>query len=140
MARYFRNSFNPLTMRYDDGTSPSTQWRYVIAAVPFVQIAWLSLFAVVLLPGYDPFDLTFAGFEGTTAVLVALFVPTALLTLALPVAVYRDVTYLEEAGTIREDSDRHRFVMGALAGLFVPGLSALVSTYYLYRRGGTRRV
>ena len=118
----------------DTTSKPTTRWRYVIALTPIVRLLGLAAFTLVIVSALE------SGGEvlENTGIVIGIAVVTVLsflLTVALPYALYRDISRLEAVGVVPDwDPDRSTYVLAAAVGLFVPVLSLLVSSHYLYRR------
>lgn len=111
------------------------RWWYVVVTVPIVQTLWTLSFGIVFLSSIYPIgDYSVNGFDVATVVLVLLFFPTIVVTFVLPIALYRDITLLDEHDTGRWTPDRDQYVIAAIAGIVVPGVSIAISIYYLHRR------
>ncbi|GAB3674279.1 hypothetical protein [Halopiger thermotolerans] len=113
-----------------------SRWWYVAALVPPFHVLTGAVFLAIVAAAFEIVAVPFAGSESTLVLAAAgIAVPTTALTLLLPVALYRDVGALEGTGALKGwDPDRHQYAIAAAGGLFVPGVSAAVSAYYLYRR------
>jgi uncharacterized membrane protein len=117
--------------------SPSTRrskWKYAIAFVPVSYLVALLAAAYVV----GSAVLGSGGISMSDPVTVALIVIVSVLlflgTVALPYALYRDISLLELDERSDWDLDRTTYVLTAAFGFFVPGLSAAVSLHYLYHR------
>lgn len=114
-----------------------SRWWYWIAAVPILYILVFAVLAVFVLPLIlGESTVVFGLGESSVALLaVALSFPTFLITLALPYALYRDIGLLDEHDTVTAWSpDQDEYAILGAAGIFVTGVSVVVSVYYLYRR------
>lgn len=114
-----------------------SRWWYWIAAVPLVYVLVFTALAVFVLPLiFGGSTVVFGLGESSVARLaVALALPTFLITLTLPYALYRDIGLLDEHDTATAWSpDRDEYAIVGAAGIFVTGVSFVVSIYYLYRR------
>lgn len=122
----------------------SADWWYLVAAVPVVYVVPFLLVGVALVwllfaavgAGVSPDAFALAGGLGFGLLMVgalAVGALTVLVTLLLPVALYKDIEAIEHADP-EWTPDRDLYVIVSLAGLFVGGLSAVVALYYLYQR------
>lgn len=114
-----------------------SRWWYWIAAVPLVYVLVFTALAVFVLPLIlGESDVVFGLGESSVALLaVALALPSFLITLVLPYALYRDIGLLNEHDTATAWSpDRDEYAILGAAGIFVTGVSVVVSVYYLYQR------
>lgn len=114
-----------------------SRWWYWIAAVPLVYVLVFAALAVFVLPLiFGESDVVFGLGESSVALLaVALALPSFLITLVLPYALYQDIGLLNEHDTATAWSpDRDEYAILGAAGIFVTGVSVVVSVYYLYRR------
>lgn len=116
-------------MPSESSTAPDTRWWYWIAAVPVVYVLSIVVgfpFALVAMFGLDS---AFAVF-----VFVALFMvlPGIITSIVLPYALYRDIESLPSDNGWHPDRDL--YVLLGLVGIFVAGVSPVVSLYYLYKR------
>lgn len=122
----------------------SSDWWYLVAAVPVVYVVPFVLVAVAVVwllfaavgAGVSPDAFALAGGLGFGLLMVGVLAVgalTVLVTLLLPVALYKDIEAVEHASP-EWTPDRDLYVILSLAGLFVGGLSAVVALYYLYQR------
>ncbi|RKD94896.1 hypothetical protein [Halopiger aswanensis] len=113
-----------------------SRWWYVAALVPPFHALAGVVFLTIVAAALEIVGVPFVRSESTLVLAAAgITVPTTVLTFLLPIALYRDIGALETAGVLEGwDPDRHRYAIAAAGGLFVPGVSAAVSAYYLYRR------
>lgn len=114
-----------------------SRWWYWIAAVPLVYVLVVAVMAVFVLPLIlSESDLVFGLGESDVALLaVALALPSFLITLVLPYALYRDIGLLYEHDTITAwGPDQDEYAIIGAAGIFVTGISFVISIYYLYQR------
>lgn len=115
----------------------NSRWWYLIAAVPafyLLVIVFISLFVIPAITGgsWSPLSLN----EPLIAqIAVILAIPSFLITLILPYALYRDIGLLNESEVPTEwEPDQHEYAIAGAAGIFVTGVSFGVSVYYLYQR------
>jgi hypothetical protein len=109
------------------------RWWYLIATVPVVYSLTLALapmFTVSVVLG-EPIPTAGVFFSPQLTILL-LGTPALLVTLALPLALHRDVQSLP-AGC-DWTPDRELWVLLGAVGLFVPGYAPVVASYYLFRR------
>ncbi len=128
----------------DSRSRPDSRWWYAIAAVPityavsflFGGVATIWALLLVLGAGMAPNAGIVVGGGISLLIFGALAVAavTVLVTVLLPVALYFDTELVAEVDSAGWNPDRDLYVIAALAGLFVSGLSAAVALYYLYRR------
>lgn len=114
-----------------------SRWWYWIAAVPVLYIivfAVLVMFVLPLILGES--SLVFGLGEASVARLaVALALPSFLIPLMLPYALYRDIGLLNEYDVVTAWSpDQNEYAILGAAGIFVTSISFGVSIYYLYQR------
>ncbi|GAB7020173.1 hypothetical protein [Halostagnicola bangensis] len=104
----------------------------IVPVVYVLMLSFLVTFGAALTSGFESVPV-----DETAVTIIGMVVITggSLVTIALPYALYRDISILEAAGVTAEwEPDRTKFVLTAAFGCFVPGLSPLVSIYYLYQR------
>lgn len=107
-----------------------SNWWYVAVAVPLLSAIMLVVGIPVVLAGI------LLGLRVLFLVVLGLLIvgfPLFVATLLLPVALYKDIEYVQTLD-IDWDPDRDLYVMLGVAGIFVNLLSPAVSLYYLYQR------
>lgn len=120
----------------------NSRWWYWIAAVPVLYTVLFAVLAVFIVPfilndlGLVEFGVVFGLDESSVALLAAaIALPSFLLTLILPYALYRDIGILEKHGAATAwDPDQDEYAILGAAGIFVTGVGFIVSVYYLYQR------
>lgn len=112
-------------------TVRDSRWWYWIAAVPVLYVITFFVFFGVFFA-----FLIGLGLFGLFFVLIIVFaLPSFILTLMLPYALYRDLSLLSEHNVVESwDPDTDLYVIVGAAGIFVTGLGFVVSIYYLYQR------
>ncbi|MFC6954191.1 hypothetical protein [Halorubellus litoreus] len=116
-------------------TSPEeTHWRKVIWFVPIAYLIGIATGSLYILNRFADVDVPLAGTDAIFVLGVVAVLLIFLATVSLPYALHRDILSLD---TGRSDAewvpDRSTFVRRALYGLTIPGLTLVVSSYYLYQ-------
>ncbi|WP_231190247.1 hypothetical protein [Haladaptatus sp. DYF46] len=118
-------------------TIRSSRWWYLIAIIPIIELLMASIAGATFFLVFALDQTQILGFNETTIAMamVLLSIVVFLVMILLPYAVYRDLELLEEYVTLTQwRFDRHQFLIGAVAGVFLPILGFGVALYYLYQR------
>ncbi len=111
-----------------------SHWIKVIGFVPVAYLVGIAVGTLFVLSTVFHLNVPLTGSD-TIFVLGAVSVVLIFLsTVSLPYALHRDIALLNTRETDADWApDRSKYVRRALYGLTIPGLSLLVSSYYLYR-------
>lgn len=107
------------------------RWWYLVLAVPVLTLVMLvvgfpvALFAMLAAVRFSVLLLFM--------LLLVVGVPLFAATVLLPLALYKDIEYVQSLD-VQWDPDRDLYVLLGVVGIFVGMVSPVVATYYLYKR------
>lgn len=122
------------------GAKPNSRWWYWIAAVPLLQVIFffvVPFFFFFMVAGLDltggiahfvPFSMPLF-----LLLIVAIAVPSFIVTLMLPIALYFDSEAVNEVDTDWNPDSTLYALLGVVA-IFVGAVGLPLSVYYLYQR------